>query len=200
MLARTAAYYHDIGKMEFRDYFIENQIVFNPHDTIKPEKSAEVLNSHVITGLEIAEKHHLPQVIKDVITSHHGTSVMQYFYHKALKNARNKSDISIDTFKYFGPTPISKESGIIMLADSVEAAIRSLGEATPDEIRDKVKSLIDSRIQDGQLNNCELSIQELQVITDSFTSTLRAHAHHRIAYPTRDDIDKEANEIKADSN
>ena len=200
LLARTASYYHDIGKIEYRDYFVENQVVFNPHDTIKPEESAEVLNSHVLNGLELAEKHRLPQVIKDVITQHHGTSVMQYFYHKALKNSLDKKNITIETFKYSGPIPVSRESGIIMLADSVEAAIRSLGEATPAEIRDKVKSLIDARIQDGQLDNCELSIHDLQIITESFVTTLRAHAHHRIAYPTREEIEKETASAKADIN
>jgi len=189
LLARTAAYYHDIGKINNRDYFIENQIVFNPHDTIKPEESAKILESHVEKGLEIAEKHRLPKVIKNAIISHHGTTTMQYFYHKALKNDK---EVKEKDFQYPGPLPISKETGIIMLADVVEAAVRSLGDVSTAEIREKVKEMIDNRISEGQLVNCELSIKDLKTIEDSFTNTLKAQAHHRVPYPSREQIRQES--------
>ena len=183
LLARTASYYHDIGKIEKRDYFIENQVVFNPHDTIPPEESAKVLNSHVRDGLEMAEKHRLPQVIKDAITQHHGTGLMQYFYVKAMK--KQGDGVHKSTYKYPGPLPVSKESGIIMLADSVEAAVRSMGKAPADEIRGRVQKIIESKFAEGQLDNCELSLHDLQTVEDNFVKTLLAQSHQRIAYPSR---------------
>jgi len=188
LLARTAAYYHDIGKINNRDYFIENQLVFNPHDTLKPEESVKILGSHVEDGLAIAEKHRLPKVIKDAIISHHGTTTMKYFFHKALKN--NKG-IKEKDFQYTGPLPISKETGIIMLADVVEAAVRSMGDVSSAEIREKVKEMIDTKIDEGQLLNCELSIKDLKTIEDSFTKTLKAQAHHRVPYPSQEQIQQE---------
>lgn len=197
LLARTAAYYHDLGKIEKRDFFIENQIVFNPHDALPPEESAAILNSHVVAGLEMAEKHRLPQVIKDVITQHHGTATMQYFYHKALKF--NKEDVDREKFQYTGPIPVSKESGIIMLADAVEAAVRSMGDVPTREIREKVKQMIEEKFQEGQLDSCELSLKDLQTMEESFTATLKAHSHHRIAYPSSEDIEKEISRVTADN-
>ena len=198
LLARTAAYYHDIGKIEKRDYFIENQVVFNPHDTIPPEESARVLNSHVLSGLEMAEKHRLPQVIKDAITQHHGTGLMQFFYVKASK--KQQGHVDEKTYKYPGPLPVSKESGIIMLADSVEAAVRSMGQAPAEEIRDRVQKIIEGKFAEGQLDQCELSLRDLQTVEDIFVSTLLAQSHQRIAYPSRIEVeawkeDAEANKL-----
>lgn len=192
LLARTAAYYHDIGKIEKRDYFIENQIVFNPHDTITPEESARILNSHVISGLTLAEKHRLPRVIKDAITEHHGTSVMQYFYVKAMN--KSKTEVDKEPFKYPGPLPVSRENGIIMLADSVEAAVRAMGQASADEVRERVKKIIEAKFYDGQLDKCELSLRDLQIVEDCFVNTLVAQSHQRIAYPSRTEIESLKNE------
>jgi putative nucleotidyltransferase with HDIG domain len=189
LLARAGAYYHDIGKMEKRDYFIENQFVTNPHDALTPEASADILNSHIDEGLIIAEHNHLPRMIKDIITQHHGTSIMQYFYHKALKITEDSVDR--ERFKYKGPLPNSKESGIIMLADAVEAAVRSLGKSSVEEVKVKVRNIILEKFQEGQLDYCELSVRDLQTVEDSFVATLTAHAHHRIEYPSREEIEEE---------
>ena len=186
LLARTASYYHDIGKIEKRDYFVENQFVFNPHDTIPPEESAQILRSHVLEGMELAEKHRLPQVIKDVIVQHHGTTIMQYFYHKALKKG---NEVKKSTYQYPGPIPISKEAGIIMLADSVEAAVRSMGQASTNEIKEKIKETIETKFKQGQLDQCELSLNDLQKVEYSFLATFKAQAHHRIIYPSREEIE-----------
>jgi len=186
LLARTASYYHDIGKIEKRDYFIENQVVFNPHDTIPPEESAKILNAHVLVGLEMAEKHRLPQVIKDAITQHHGTSLMQYFYVKAKKKG---GEVDKELYKYPGPLPLTKESGIIMLADSVEAAVRAMGKSTAEEIRERVKRILENKFAEGQLDQCELSLRDLQTVENSFVKTLVAQSHQRIAYPSRAEIE-----------
>jgi len=186
LLARTASYYHDIGKIEKRDYFIENQVVFNPHDTIPPEESARILNSHVRSGLEIADKHRLPQVIKDAITQHHGTGLMQYFYVKAKKK---DGEVNREQYQYPGPLPFTKESGIIMLADSVEAAVRAMGQSTPEEIRERVKRIIENKFAEGQLDRCELSLRDLQTVEESFVKTFAAQSHQRIAYPSRAEIE-----------
>lgn len=188
LLARTAAYYHDIGKIEHWEFFIENQGVFNPHDTIPPDKSAEVLTAHVDDGLEVAEKHRLPQVIKDAIVQHHGTMLMSYFYHKAMERNDGKADEM--KYHYHGSLPVSKESGIIMLADGVEAAVRSMGPSSKDEIRVKVKEIIEGKFDEGQLDQCELSLKDLQTVEDSFIATLTAQQHHRIEYPSRQEIEK----------
>jgi putative nucleotidyltransferase with HDIG domain len=191
LLARVGAYYHDIGKMEYRDYFIENQYIFNPHDTIAPAESAQILNAHLSKGVKIAEEHHLPQVIKDIIAQHHGTNLMQYFYHKASRLSPTKVDLSI--FRYPGPLPETKESGIIMLADMVEAAVRSIGQASPQEIENKVKEIIDQNYLNGQLEHCQLALADLHLIAQSFVGSLKAQAHHRITYPSWKEL--EGNEV-----
>ncbi len=192
LMARTAAYYHDIGKIERWQFFVENQGVLNPHDTITPEESAEVLNSHVDSGMELAEKHRLPQAIKDVIVQHHGSMLMQYFYHKAAKQSGEEIDDS--KYRYKGPLPASRESGIIMLADGVEAAVRSMGLTSNEQIREKVKEIIEGKFDEGQLDQCELSLKDLQIVEDTFVHTLTAQRHRRIEYPDRKDIAKEVEE------
>jgi putative nucleotidyltransferase with HDIG domain len=194
LLARTGAYYHDIGKIERRDYYIENQIVFNPHDTLPPEESAKILVSHVDSGLELAEKHRLPKVIKEIIAQHHGTSLIKYFYHKALK--MQNSNVNEEQYRYPGPLPVSKETGIIMLADTVEASVRSLGQGNEEELREIVVELVEERFRDGQLDKCELSVKDLQTVEDSFISTLKAQAHQRIAYPSLSEIENREQKIR----
>ena len=188
LLARTAAYYHDIGKIERRDYFVENQFGFNPHDTIPPQESAAILASHVQSGLEKAEKNRLPQVIKDVIAQHHGSTTMSYFYHKAL--TQKGAEVDADVYRYSGPLPVSRESGIIMLADGVEAAVRSTGQAAPEQIRRKVKEIIEGRYAEGQLDQCLLSLKDLQTVKESFVSTLVALSHQRISYPSHEQMNR----------
>ncbi|MBL7191591.1 HDIG domain-containing protein [bacterium] len=192
LLARTGSYYHDIGKMDRRDYFVENQFGFNPHDTIIPLESAQILASHVQSGLEKAEKNRLPKVIKDIIVEHHGSSMMKYFYHKVL--ARKGIEVNPDEYRYHGPLPVSEESAIIMLADGVEAAVRSAGQSTPEQIRKKVQEIIEGKYAEGQLDNCHLSLKDLQTVKDSFVSSLMALSHKRIAYPTREQMNKVASD------
>ncbi|MCX8095234.1 MAG: HDIG domain-containing protein [Caldisericia bacterium] len=178
LLAKVCAYYHDIGKLERPDFFIENNPQFNPHDSLSPSLSALIIISHVKEGVELAKKHNLPKIIVDTIKEHHGTTFVTYFYSKA-----KQIDPQIDesTFRYPGPIPSSKISGIIMLADSVEASVR--GEKIEFEsFSDFVNDVIDSKISDGQLNNSNLSFKDILKIKDSFIKTLTSMYHERISY------------------
>ncbi len=182
-LARVAAYYHDIGKLRRPNYFFENQIGDNPHDKITPFESAEVLKSHVNDGLEIARQYRLPKEIQDVIVQHHGTTPTGVFYKKALELDPGAKE---DDFKYPGPIPESKEAGIVMLADSCEAAVRSLDEKTDESIRAMVTKIIKHRMAEGQLDKCDLSFRELGYIIDAFVSMLGSYFHKRIKYDNKE--------------
>lgn len=181
LLAWVGAYYHDIGKMVKPEYFIENQMgIRNPHDHLKPTLSARVLISHVKEGLDMADQHGLPKAISDFIPQHHGTSLMSAFYHRALEQ---EGKVEEETFRYPGPRPQSKETAIVMLADSVEAAVRSLQDRGPGRVKGMVKSVIDLKLKDGQLDECELTLRDLNRITDSFLRVLMGMAHPRVPYP-----------------
>lgn len=182
LLAKVCAYYHDIGKMERPDFFIENNPQFNPHDSISPSLSALIIISHVKEGVELAKKYNLPKIIVDAIKEHHGTTFVTYFYSKA-----KQIDPQIDesTFRYPGPIPSSKISGIIMLADAVEASVR--GEKIESEnFSDFVNDVIDSKISDGQLDNSNLSFKDILKIKDAFIKTLTSMYHERISYVFKD--------------
>lgn len=178
-LARVGAYYHDIGKLKRPGYFFENQLGDNPHDSLMPEESAEILKGHVYYGLEIAKQYRLPPDIKDIIAQHHGTTVTGIFYKKA-KELDPCADESI--FKYPGPKPESKEAGIVMLADSCEAAVRSLDEKTEETIRAMVTKIVKAKMTDGQLDRCNLSFRELGDIIDAFVAMQESYFHKRIKY------------------
>jgi len=183
LLVRVGAYYHDIGKLKRPEYFVENQRGFdNPHEKIAPALSALIITSHVKDGLEIAREAHLPDVVVDFIAQHHGTSLTKYFYSRALEEDRDGS-ISPDSFRYEGPKPQSKEVALVMLADSVEAAIRSLQEPTEAKIKDMVKKIIKDKLNDGQLEACDLTFKDLETITQSFCTILEGIYHKRIEYP-----------------
>lgn len=183
LLVRVGAYYHDIGKLKRPEYFVENQRGFdNPHEKIAPALSALIITSHVKDGLEIAREAHLPDVVVDFIAQHHGTSLTKYFYSRALEEDRDGS-ISPDSFRYEGPKPQSKEVALVMLADSVEAAIRSLQEPTEAKIKDMVKKIIKDKLNDGQLEACDLTFKDLETITQSFYTILEGIYHKRIEYP-----------------
>jgi putative nucleotidyltransferase with HDIG domain len=188
LLARVSAYYHDIGKMKKPLYFIENQRgPENRHEKLAPSMSSLVLISHVKDGVELAKKHKLGQEIIDIIQQHHGTSLISFFYHKAKERMLQKGDksteIKEEDFRYPGPKPQTKEAGLVMLADIVEAASRSLKDPTPARIQGMVQTIINKAFSDGQLDECELTLKDLHEIAKSFNTTLSGIFHHRVQYP-----------------
>jgi len=182
MLVRVAAYYHDLGKMNRPEFFIENQSnAENVHDRISPSLSALVLINHVKEGLEIAERVGLPPRVCEVISQHHGTTLMKFFYHQATGGV---PDATLESqFRYPGPKPQSKEAAILMLADGVEAASRVLDKPSPQRVTDFVARMIEDKRADGQLDECPLTLRDLKTIQDVFTRTLCATLHARIEYP-----------------
>ena len=183
LLARVGAYYHDIGKMRKPEYFIENQMgTPNPHDRLSPTMSALILAAHVKDGLELAREHGLPKAVQDFIPQHHGTSIMEYFYDKAKKQM---GDVSEANFRYPGPIPQNKEAAIVMLADSVESAVRSLGERTPARVRGMIREVTRKKLEDGQLDGSDLTLRDLRRIEESFLPVLMGVFHPRVAYPER---------------
>ena len=187
IVSRVGAYFHDVGKSKKPLYFVENQLgEENRHDKLSPSMSALIIRAHVKDGLEMAKKHHLPINIQDMIAQHHGTSIIEYFYEKALKEAKelNTDSESVDKslYTYPGPKPQTKEAGILMLADSIEAAARTLSDPTADRIQGMVQKLINKIFASGQLNECQLTLQELHKIAKSFTRVLSGIYHQRIAY------------------
>ena len=181
---RVACYFHDIGKALQPHYFIENQRGgVNPHDNLAPKTSARIITAHMVDGAAIARQYNLPPPILDGITQHHGTGLIQYFYAKALEQAAPGEEINEADFRYPGELPNSKETGIMMLADRVEAACRTLPENGDEDIRAMIQKLVNGAIMDGQLERCPLTIKELYTIVDSFADTLLGIYHHRIEYP-----------------
>jgi putative nucleotidyltransferase with HDIG domain len=185
LLARVSAYYHDIGKLKKPLYFIENAGGReNKHDHLTPSMSSLILISHVKDGVELARENRLGQRIAHIIQQHHGTSLISYFYQKA-KEKENAETESVDEmdFRYPGPKPQTKEAGIVMLADAVEAASRTLSDPTPSRIKGLVRRITNSIFLDGQLEECELTLKDLQKIEESFSRILTAIFHQRIDYP-----------------
>jgi len=185
LLAKVGAYYHDIGKIFMPEYFVENQQTGkNPHDKLSPWVSSLILVNHVRKGIELAEEHKLPTAIKAFIMEHHGQSLMKYFYDKALRQKNSKSINEAD-FHYPGRRPTTKETGIVMLADSVEAFSRSIKEPNVGKIRNAVRGIIDERIRSGELDDCPLTVKELTIIAESFNKILLGVYHARIEYPVQ---------------
>lgn len=188
LLARVSAYYHDIGKIKKPLYFIENQRgAENRHEKLEPSMSSLVLISHVKDGVELAQKHKLGQEIIDIIQQHHGTSLISFFYHKAKERMLQKGDrsteIEEENFRYPGPKPQTKEAGLVMLADMVEAASRAQKDPTPARVQGLVQTIINKAFSDGQLDECELTLKDLHEIAKSFNTTLSGVFHHRVQYP-----------------
>ena len=180
ILARVGAYYHDIGKLKKPDYFIENQIgVKNPHDNLKPQMSTLIIISHVKDGVEMAKKMKLPKKLIDIIEQHHGTTAIELFYNKALDKS---PDISMDTFRYPGPKPKTKESAVVMLADTVEAAARSEKNITVTKLQRILKDNIEKKFADGQLDECPITRHDLELIRTAFLSILTGVFHPRVEY------------------
>ena len=181
-LVRTGALYHDIGKMENPAFFTENQSGVNPHKSLSYEQSAQVVISHVSDGLKLAEKNNLPKVIKDFISTHHGTGKTKYFY-VSYKNENPDKDVDEDVFTYPGPNPFSKETAILMMADSVEAASRSLPEYTEESINSLVDKIIDSQVEEGFFKYCPITFKDIATVKLVFKEKLRTVYHTRISYP-----------------
>lgn len=198
-MCRVCAYFHDVGKLKKPGYFIENQHdgSENPHDTLTPTMSALIIVAHVKDGVDLAVKHKLNPRIIDVIQEHHGDSLVGYFYHKAreqkkaemekvdrkLENPEDLPVIAEKNFRYPGPRPRTRESGIIAMADTIESASRTLRKPTPGRIRSLVDDLVRAKITDGQLDECPLTLEELASVKQSFCDTLRSMMHNRIDYP-----------------
>jgi len=180
LLARVGAYYHDIGKIEKPEYFIENQAGYNKHDEINPRLSATVLRGHVKFGMERAESLRLPESVKAIIAEHHGTSLISYFFAQAQKEA---ADTNSDEYRYPGPLPSTKEAAVVMLADCVEAASRTLKRPTLGRLEQFVKELVMDRYESGQLSASPLTFKDLELIKNSFVRVLSGHFHSRIEYP-----------------
>ena len=183
LLARIGALYHDIGKVAAPEYFVENQQGENPHDHMKPTQSARIITSHVTYGMKLAREINLPQKIADFIPQHHGTRTLHFFLRKAESMAKPGEVIEEKDFRYPGPKPQFKEAAIMMLADSCEAAARSLARPDPENIRAIVVKIVDAIISDGQLDECDLTLQEITTIREAIISALTAIYHARIDYP-----------------
>ncbi len=183
LLVRVGAYYHDIGKMLKPQYFTENQIVTgNKHDVLEPSMSRLVILNHVKDGVELAHKYKLNQKIIDFIPQHHGTSLMHYFYQKALTEG-DAQEVGEENYRYPGPKPQSKETAIVLLADSVEGATRALDDHAPSRIEEVVRKVINNKFIDGQLDECNLTLREINSIAATFTRALSAMYHGRVKYP-----------------
>ncbi len=190
LLARVGALYHDIGKSDKPEYFVENQFGDNEHDKLKPRMSALVIKNHVSAGVKMAEEAGLPEVIIDFIRTHHGNSIIKFFFDKAKKVAEKGAEVREEDFKYDGPLPNTKETGILLLADSIEAASRSLSEPSYQKLENLVGRLIDEKVDEGQLNNCSLTFQDLRIIKENFLNILIGVHHNRIKYPGQGDEQK----------
>jgi putative nucleotidyltransferase with HDIG domain len=206
-ICRVCSYFHDIGKLVKPEYCIENiTSEDNPHDDLTPSMSALVVMAHVKDGVDLACRHKLNREIIDVIQQHHGTSLVYYFYRRALElqeeakkavaegrlPATDVPEVNPSSFRYPGPKPSFRESAIISLADAVESASRTLSKPTPQKIEALVDEIIRGRLRDGQLNECDLTVRELNLVRESFTKTLRTSLHRRVPYP--EDKDSKADE------
>ena len=181
LLARVGCYYHDIGKTKRPQFFIENQMnMDNPHDRLKPEASRDIIIAHVSDGVKILRKHKIPKEIIDIAEQHHGTTLLKFFYYKAKESGE---DVKEEDFRYPGPKAQTKESAIIGIADSVEAAVRSMKQPTREKINDLVKSIIHSRMNEDQFAECDITMKELDLVEKVLCETLNGIFHSRIEYP-----------------
>lgn len=187
LLARVSCYYHDIGKLTKPEYFVENQRGGNPHDQLTPWMSALVVSNHVKAGLELARQYRLPELIRDAIATHHGTKLIRFFYSRAkAQEDPDKGQVKESEFRYPGPKPHTKELGILMLADAVEAASRTLQEPSPVRIQTMIAQIVKKDLEDEQLDNCDLTLRDLEKIEAAFFWVLTTAFHHRIDYPDFD--------------
>lgn len=187
LLARVGSYYHDIGKIENADYFSENQTGRKSrHDKLTPSMSHLIIMNHIKDGVELAQKYKLNKAIVDFIEQHHGTSLVFYFYQRALEKLTLEDKVDEESFRYPGPKPQTKETAVVLLADSVEAASRVLDEPTPARINGLVHKIINNKFIDGQLNDCDLTLKDIHKIAATFSHILTGMFHNRIEYPSPD--------------
>jgi putative nucleotidyltransferase with HDIG domain len=181
LLARVGSYYHDVGKLRRPAFFIENQAgQDNPHDTTSPTLSALIITSHVREGLELAAQYRLPREITDIIKQHHGTSLVTYFYNKA---AEGDGPVYEADFRYGGERPTSREAALVMLADSAEAAVRTVKKPTPPRVETAVRKVVDAKVADGQLDHADLTLADIEKVIEVYSKMLSASYHNRVEYP-----------------
>jgi len=192
LLCRAGSYYHDIGKLNKPRYFVENQAErFNQHKELSPTMSRMIIVGHVKDGLELAREYRLPRVFHQFIATHHGTTVVEYFYHAATKkNSQEGRPVTDTEFRYAGPKPATKEAAIVMLADAVEGATRAMQEPNPNRIENVVNNIAMKRLQDGQFDDCDLTMRQLRQIEASLVKSLCAMYHARITYPKAEKTEK----------
>jgi cyclic-di-AMP phosphodiesterase PgpH len=184
LLARVCAYYHDIGKLRRPEYFSENQTGSNVHDALSPRLSARAIASHVLEGFEMAKEHHLPGPIIDAILEHHGTSLISFFYQQAAERQKHGDVVETD-FRYPGPKPQSPETAILMICDAVESGVRSIKNPNEDRVREFVDRIIRSRSEDGQFDECDLTLRDLDIIKEVVSKRILSSLHTRVSYPDR---------------
>ncbi len=182
LLARVSAYFHDIGKIEKAEYFSENQPDESMHDKLSPTMSSLIITNHVKNGVELAERYGLNKKIVDIIRQHHGTGLVFYFFKRAIEN-REDGEVLEEGFRYPGPKPQTREAACVLLADSVEAASRTLDNPTPSSIQGLVKKIINNKFIDAQLDECDLTLKDLEKIAEVFTHILTGIYHSRVEYP-----------------
>jgi putative nucleotidyltransferase with HDIG domain len=183
LLARVGAYYHDVGKSKYPAYFIENQHGENRHDKLTPSMSALIIKAHVKDGIDMANEHRLPQVLKDMIQEHHGTSLIEFFYDKAKKESEEGEAVDESNFRYSGPKPQFKESAVLMLADAIEATSRTLPDSSPAKLQGLVQKTINRIFANGELDESGLTLKDLHLIAKYFVRVLNGIYHKRIEYP-----------------
>jgi len=200
LLARIGAYYHDIGKIQKPEYFAENQgMNSNIHEDLAPNMSKLVIMNHIKEGVELARKYHLNPRIIDFIQQHHGKSLVYFFYRRALEDAGTKEEVTEEGFRYPGPKPTTKETAVVLLADSVEAATRALKDPTAGQIEETVHKIINNKFIDTQLDECELTLKDLEIISTIFVHILTGIYHSRINYPEADsDVNNHKKPAKED--
>jgi putative nucleotidyltransferase with HDIG domain len=182
LLARVCAYYHDIGKLRRPEYFTENQTGVNVHDDLSPRLSARAIAAHVAEGVEMAREVHLPEPVIAGIREHHGTCLISFFYQQA-KAKQKHGDVSEDDFRYPGPKPQSRETAILMICDAAESACRSIKNPNEERIREMVDRIVKTRADDGQFDECDLTLKDLDAIKDVVAQRILISLHGRISYP-----------------
>lgn len=183
LLARVGSFYHDVGKVQMPHYFVENQMGgYNPHENLPPEVSAKIIREHVENGMKLAGEYKLPKEIREIIEQHHGSGLIRYFFHKASQDPKGEV-LNAENYSYAGKTPRTRESAIIMLADSVEAAVRSLSDIRTETVKSTVSKVFEEKLTTGQLSVCPLTFSDLTIIAEQFETILAGVYHERIKYP-----------------
>ena len=200
LLTRVGAYYHDVGKLTRPYFFAENQVKgTNPLEQMDPQTSAQVVIAHVADGQKLARRYRLPGRVREFIPGHHGTNWISFFYQRALELADDPTTVDENDFHYLGPKPRTKEVALVMLADPCEAAVRARRPSTPEVVGEIIDSIVSRRMDDGQLDECDLTIRDLGLVRDAFASVLRGMFHPRVQYPQPELQTRAPEEVTADA-